>query len=133
MKTRIIKTKFWTDEKVGELEPVSKLLFIYLITSQYIGLCSIFECSDRTISFYTGLNSEKLGAAQEKLENMGRVYFYRSWVWVVNAERHNRYLKSPLNATAYKRDLAEVPEEVMSYFESKGYTSMHSTINSRQK
>ena len=59
-KTRYIKTDFWSDSFIESLDPVEKLLFIYLFTNDRLDLCGIYEITLRKISFETGINEDRV-------------------------------------------------------------------------
>ncbi len=59
-KTRYIKTDFWSDSFIESLDPVEKLLFIYLFTNDRLDLCGIYEITIRKISFETGINEDRV-------------------------------------------------------------------------
>ena len=120
MKTRIIHTKYWEDEKVSSLQRDAKLLFIYLLTNSRINLFGVYELSDRIMCFDTGLNEEELSIAKEELQDTFRVIFYDGWVYVANAEKHSKYTGEK-NETAKARDAELIPDEVANYYDSIGY------------
>lgn len=133
MKTRIFKTKFWTDSKTLEWSLEARYLFVYLITCSSIGLNGIFECSEQMILFETGLSKKKLQVAKEQLAKAGRVYFFNEWIWIVNVERHNNYRNSESNEQAYQREIEFIPSEVKKNFETRGYSTPPSTQKPKYK
>ena len=136
MKTRIIKTKFWTDNDIAEFSKDARYLFLYFLTSPHINLCGTFELSDKRIKFDTGLTTKELTLAKNELqEEWGKVIFHEGWVKIVNAEKHNNYQKSPKTQIAAQRELEDVPLEVTKHLEdiekvdSTIDTTMHSSPN----
>lgn len=126
MKTRIIKTRYWSDSTIHALSKEARYLFIYLLSSPHINLCGIFELPDEYIKLETGITSNELARAKEQLEAKRRVIFREGWVYVLNTDKHNGYRNSPLNEVAYQRELDSVPEEIKRILN----TSMDSTIDS---
>ena len=57
-KERYINTKFWDDSYIVKLDPIEKLLFIYLLTNPLTNICGIYEVSLRRIAFDTGIEEE---------------------------------------------------------------------------
>ena len=78
MKARVVHTKIWDDNWFLSLSRSSRMLFIYLITNQSIGLSGIYELPDSKIIYQTGLNSTEL--EQGKIDLKERVGFYKGWV-----------------------------------------------------
>lgn len=120
MKTRIIHTKFWEDEKVSSLTRNAKLLFIYLLTNSRINLFGVYELSDRVMCFDTGLNKEELLIGKEELQDAFRVIFYDGWIYLANAEKHSKYTGEK-NETAKAKDAKLIPDDVANYYDSIGY------------
>lgn len=120
MKTRIIHTRFWEDEKMVELSREAKLLFLYLFTNSRINLIGIYELADRIIKFETGLNAEELSKAKDELQDLQRVMFHNNWIYVVNAIKHSNYTGEK-NEIAKEKEIQKVPKEVLDYFETEGF------------
>lgn len=112
MKTRIIKTKFWQDSAILQLSPDARYLFVYLISCPYIGLTGYFELPDNYILLETGLTSTVLRKAKEELVACRRVFFCDGWVYISNAEKHNRYFASIKIQKAYREELANIPTPI---------------------
>lgn len=120
MKTRVIRTRFWEDEKVVNLSREAKLLFIYLLTNSRINLIGIFELTDRIIQFETGLKQEEISNAKQELQDSLRVIFYEGWIYVVNAIKHSDY-KGDKNEIAKGKEAVMIPDNVVKYYESIGF------------
>ncbi len=120
MKTRVIHTRFWEDEKVANLSREAKFLFIYLLTNSRINLIGIFELTDRIIQFETGFEEEELTNVKEELCDNQRVIFYNGWIYVVNAMKHSNYTGDK-NDIAKEKEAGIIPKEVANYFESIGF------------
>ena len=116
MDTRIIKTKFWQDEKVQSLTIEAKLLFVYFITCPHIGKTGIFEIADSYILLETGLTKEQLTKAKKELENKKRAFFFGNWVYVVKALKHTRYDIGIKTSVGFKKELENLPKKVVDYY-----------------
>jgi len=130
MKTRIFRTEFWQDSKVLRLSTEAKLLFVYLITSPHIKMTNYVELPDEIIMLETSLTPTRLASSKEELEKSGRVFFANDWVYIPNAEKHNKYRNSDKNIVTYENELNSVPKDILSFFESKVDSSIHSSIDS---
>lgn len=133
MKTRIIQTRFWDDEFVFNASKDAKLLYIYLLTSQYINISGIFQLDERKIAFETGLTPKEFEKAKEEIVSASKVFFFKGWVKVINAEKNNGYKNSPSNITAYERELSLIPQCVLDYFNGTPDSSVDSTVYSNHK
>lgn len=137
MKTRVVHTKFWEDEKVVVLSKEAKLLFIYLLTNSRINLIGIFELTDRIIQFDTGLTEQEILIAKDELQDSLRVIFHEGWIYVVNAIKHSNYTGDK-NEIAKAKEVRIIPEDVASYFETVGFEipyryGIDSSITHKQK
>lgn len=115
MKTRILYTKVWQDELVTELSPTQKLLFIYYLTNDNIGLTGMYELTDRQTAFDTGLTQSQIADGKEKFEKAGKIFFYKNWVYVVNSQRLNGFHGEKLEK-AIKKELNLINVDIASYF-----------------
>jgi len=129
MKTRIIQTGFWKDSNVNQMSIYAQHLFIYLITSEHIGLTGIFELPDAYIKMEAKLTDLQLDNAKEELQRLGRISFYKGWIKVNNAEKHNNYAASPKNEIAFNREFSSIPREILQNLD----TSIGTTIDSNHK
>lgn len=110
MKTRIIHTKIWDDDFFTDLDEHAQYLFFYLITNHRINLCGIYELPNKVILRETKIKPRDLLKAKENLAP--KVLFYKTWVWVLNAQRHGGY-KGEKNDTACEREMSIIPVEVI--------------------
>jgi len=111
MKTRVIHTKIWKDDFIGEINAVEKLVFIYLLTNPQINICGTYELSDREIAFDLGISREELGKAKETLQMAGKFAFTDSWIRVLNIDKYQNY-SGEKNDSAKDKELALIPYDV---------------------
>ena len=57
-KLRSINTHFWDDNYIVELDPIEKLMFLYLITNPLTTIAGAYELPLRRIAFDTGIDRE---------------------------------------------------------------------------
>lgn len=135
MKTRIVHTKVWQDDWFTNLSRSSKILFLYLLTNDQIGLSGKFELTDRRILFDTGLNNQELD--QGKIDLKNKIAFFNGWVWIRNTDKYNKqYTASSKNQVALDRENSFIPDSVREYFDSLSIdypSSMDSTINHKSE
>lgn len=116
-KQRMINTKFWSDSYIVELDPIEKLLFLYLLSNQYTNLIGIYELPLRNMAFDTGIDKEMIKKIFERFTEDKRVYYINNWVVIRNFARHQN--DSPMIITGMKRELEEMPLEVKEKLEGK--------------
>lgn len=119
MKTRITQTRFWDDEVVCNLNLYGQHLYIYLLTSQYINICGAFQLAENKIKFEAKFTDIQFNDAKKQLEDYKRVFFYKGWVWVVNARKNNNYENSENNCIACNEEISKIPIDVLKYFNSR--------------
>jgi hypothetical protein len=130
MKTRIIQTRYWDDEFVADASKNTKLLYIYLLTCQYLNICGVFQLPTKKISYETNISPDELTPSQNELQGARKVLFYRGWVKIVNAQKNNNYTRSPSNQLACTKELQRVPEDVSAYFNRLLDTTVASSADS---
>jgi hypothetical protein len=137
MKTRIIQTRFWDDEFISDCSLYTQHLYIYLLTSQYINICGIFQLPVKKILYETKLTEKQFEIAEQELAQADKVYFFKGWVFVKNAMKNNNYVKSSDNQTACDKELGRVPADVTAFFDSTVRSTGNSTstvpINNKQE
>ena len=136
MKTRILHTRFWQDNFVCSLSKNEKLLFIYLLTNDKIGLTGIYECPDKFIRMELELTEKELNMAKDKFQKSGKFYFDNGWIVTVNVNKYNNYVSSPKVKMAYNKELKNVPEKLKKFaltIQSKEYKDEYVKSNSTYK
>jgi len=124
-KTRMVNTRFWGDGYIAELDPIEKLLFLYLLTNQYTDLCGVYELPVRTIVFETGIEEERVRSILTRFSLEKKVEYVDGWVIVKNFLKHQSK-SSPKVAQGIARSLKELPEDIRSRI---GYAYHMDTIS----
>ncbi len=89
-KNRYINTKFWDDSYVINLDPIEKLLFLYLITNPLTSICGIYEVALRRVAFDTGIDSEMVKKILDRYENDGKMKYENGWLAIRNFIKHQK-------------------------------------------
>lgn len=108
MAQRVLNTNFWTDNWVEELDPIEKLVFIYLITNPLNNLAWAYEISIKRISYETGLEENKIIQILQKFQDAGKIVKYENWIVIVNFIKNQS--KNPKIETGIKRIVSELPK-----------------------
>lgn len=116
MKTRIVYPQMWLDEKFAECKQSTKLLFLYLITNNYLGLSPYTHLNDRQIMFDTGLNSVQLEEGKRELEQLRWVYFKDGWLFHNHTCAYIDYVRNERVEQAKEAEVKQVPLDIAQYF-----------------
>lgn len=117
MKTRIVYPQLWLDEKFAECKQSTKLLFLYLITNNYLGLSIYTHLNDRQILFDTGLNSVQLEEGKKELESIRWVFFKDGWLFHNHKCAYVDYVRNEKVESAKQKEIITVPSELAQYFD----------------
>lgn len=64
---RTVNTKFWRDKKIKGLDPISKLLFLYLFTNDHTHVAGLYYLPTPVIPHESGLSTKEIGKAMKVL------------------------------------------------------------------
>ena len=112
-KKRYITTEFWRDSFIDDLDPIEKLLFLYLICNPATNLCGIYQIPLRIIASDTGIDSRALENIFAKFAEKKRAYYLEGWVILPNAPKHQQVENSKI-VEGIRRELnEEVSKEIL--------------------
>jgi hypothetical protein len=87
-KQRYINTKFWSDTWISDLDPVEKLLFLYLLTNERTNICGIYELPLKIMSVESGIEKEMIERILRRFEKHNKVVYRNGWVKMINFIKH---------------------------------------------
>lgn len=87
-KKRYIDTKLWSDGYVGKLDPVEKLLFLYLVTNERNNVAGIYELPRKYMSVETGIENSMLDNILSRFERDGKITTFEEWIRLTNSDKH---------------------------------------------
>lgn len=106
---RQIHVKMWgQDAWFLDLEPLAKLLFIYLFSNKYASIAGIYELPMKVIVFETGIERVDVETMLTEFRKARKVYYEDGVIWVVNLQKYNRN-PSPKVQTRISKDTAAIP------------------------
>lgn len=105
---RYINTNYWKDSYIVELDPIEKLLFLYLLTNPSTNIAGIYEINVRQIAFDTGIDRDMVAKIIARFVRDGKVYHKRGWVALTNWVKHQSH--SPKVGAGMLRIIDEIPE-----------------------
>lgn len=133
MKTRILYPKnIWFNKKLMSLDIESRLVCLYLISNNNIGLTRTYKQHDLEIRFLFSLTEKKLNLIKEEIQKTELFYFYEEWVFINNDFSYCEYFGRDRVVTAKDKEIANIPTEVKDVFKGlkRGYKP---TINHKPK
>lgn len=110
-KQRYLDTKFWSDSYIEKLDPIEKLLFIYLMTNERTNLAGIYELPIKYMSVETGIERSMLENILSRFEKDNKIVLHDGWVRVVNAIKHQNLSNSKIQL-GIEKILSEVPIKI---------------------
>src|SRR3990167_10309926 len=93
-KQRMINTRFWDDSYISDLDPIEKLMFLYLLTNAQTNISGIYELSIKKIALDTGIDKEMVQKIIGRFTKDKKVFYVKGWVCIKNFIRHQNH-KSP--------------------------------------
>jgi len=115
MKTRIIYTKIWQDSFFTSLSSEEKIAFIYYLTNDQVNIIHFYECPDRKVIFDTGISLTKLLNLKGKLQTNKKIFFYKDYVFLVNAIRYESYTGEK-NEEAKRKTIQLLSSDVLAWY-----------------
>lgn len=123
-KNRYVNTKFWTDPYVLEkLNPLDKLLYLYLMTNPYTDISGVYELPLKIASVELGIDRENLeNVMLPKLEADGKIMYRDGWVAIKNFIKHQKH--NPKVVRGIELGLERAPKELRLFI---GYDNLSHT------
>jgi hypothetical protein len=112
-KNRFINTKFWDDSFIEKLEPLDKLIFLYLLTCTSTTLSGVYEISLKRISFDTKIKETTIRKAFEGFQTVEKIYYFDGWVIIRNFIK-NQNLNDNMRKSVQK-ELGELPDNIAKF------------------
>ena len=108
----MINTKFWSDGWVVNLDPIEKLLFLYLLTNERTNICGIYELPLKFMAIETGIEKEMVEKVLNRFTKDKRIYFIKGWVVIKNFIKHQNQ-GSPKVKIGIEAELVKIPKEIL--------------------
>lgn len=115
-KQRYINTKFWDDNFIIDLDPIEKLLFLYVLTNPLTNISGIYEISLRRISFDTGIDSEMVLKMLSRFENSQKMKYSDGWIALKNFVKHQSL--NPKIEKGIEIEKKRAPEKLVKWVEN---------------
>lgn len=129
-KNRMINTRFWDDSWVVGLDPLEKLLYLYLLTNAATSLTGCYELTLRRIAFDTGLDETAIKNILKRFESDKKVSYVNGWVVIHKYEEHNPFRGQKLDE-AKSREVMLFPNSVLIVYK-KGIDTSNKNKNNNK-
>lgn len=128
MKTAIIKTNFWQEDDIFELNSDTRFFYLCLLTNPQRDITPAFKCSDRLLSAYTGYTVDLINICRNQLIEKGKITYIDGY-YVFNNQDFVQPSKGRDTKVIYERYLKELPQSVLRLINKKstGTTSRTTT------
>lgn len=115
----MINTDLWTDRWVRSINPLDRLLFVYLLSNSHTNICGVYELSDDVMAFEVGLNIKDIHDAF--LPRLApKVYYKDGWVILPKFPKHQN-IQSLDVAKGISREFACAPEHIQNLAKEVGW------------
>lgn len=133
-KQRYINTKFWSDTWISNLDPVEKLLYLYLITNEKTSICGIYELPLKIMAVETGIEKEMIDKILRRFEKDKKVIYKKGWINLTNFIKHQQTSSEKIK-TGIEICLNQVPKDILDtlsipYTYPSNYSNTNSNTNS---
>lgn len=128
-KNRYINTKFWSDNYISNLDPIEKLLFVYLLSNPLTNLSGIYEIQLKQIALDTGIDKEMIEKILTRFEKDNKMAYKNGWLAITNFIKHQKI--NPNVKRGIEENLKKAPEFIMIAFQSlsKAYSYLNLNPN----
>lgn len=118
MKTAIIKTDYWKEDKIFELLPDARYFYLCLLTNPERTTTAAFKCSDRLMAAYTGYNHDIIKLCQKELISKKLIQIVDGY-YVLNEQDFVQANKGKLSTQLYQKDFNSLPLKVQELLQSR--------------
>ena len=98
-----INSDFWIDSYTAELDPIEKVLFVYLLTSPHGNISGIYQIPLRNIATDTGIEKEMVIKILARFQKDGKVLYKDGWVCLKNRIKFNKMDNTSIKKGVEKR------------------------------
>lgn len=112
-KHRQLNTRFWDDNYIVNLDPIEKLLFLYILTNPLTSICGIYEVPLKRIAFDTGIDKDMVEKILSRFANENKVIYKDGWLAIINFLKYQS--SSPTIQTGIENELKNVPNNLIQY------------------
>ena len=105
---RLINTNFWKDIYISNLDPIEKLLFLYLFTNPQTSLAGVYQLNVREVAFDTGIDKDMVAKVLKRFCDDGKMHYEKDWLVLRNFIKHQR--PNPSIKLGIKKAIDDLPK-----------------------
>jgi len=125
---RFVNTKIWADAWIESLDPIEKLVWLYLLTNDYTNMLGIYQVSMKRIIFETGLTKTQIIKALKGFESVRKAfYWFDEWIflpnWIKNQSMNPNMLRSATE------NFKVLPKHLIDKLKENGFEGFESLSN----
>lgn len=110
-KQRIIKDEVWDDEWFYDLDPVEKLMWLFLLTNSRCNIAGVYKLNQKWASRMVGLDVDLFPKILGRFVDEGKIFLYEEWIVIINFTKHQA--ENPSVKQGISRVLEEVPQDIL--------------------
>lgn len=107
-KGRYVKTNFWRDTYIVELDTTQKLLFLYFLTNPATNLSGVYEIDLRLVSLDTGIQQKEIKKMLDKFMADDKMHYENGWLVIKNFIKNQRFNDSMRRGA--EKELLDLPQ-----------------------
>ncbi len=116
-KHKQISSDFWADPFIEDLDPIEKLLYLYLITNERNNLIGVYEITLKRIGNETGIDRDMVAKIIGRFADKDKIHYTDKHIIIVNFWKYTS--KSPTTIEPKHKLLEELPEAVKEFIVSQ--------------
>lgn len=109
-KNRLVNTHFWDDSYITELDPIEKLIFLYLLTNPLTNIAGIFEIKIRKIAFDTGIDKDMIQKIFDRFQKDNKIIYKDGYLIMVN--NYKNQVLNPSVKEGIQRVINNLPNDI---------------------
>lgn len=110
-KQRVIKDEVWDDEWFYDLDPVEKLVWLFLLTNARCNIAGVYKLNQKWGARTTGLDLDIFQKIMARFVRDEKLHMHDEWLVIVNFTKHQA--ENPSVKKGIERVLESVPDEII--------------------
>jgi hypothetical protein len=115
-KYQTLNSEFWSDDYSANLDPIEKLLFIYLLTNSHSNIAGAYQLPIKTMAVETGIDRDMVAKIIGRFVADKKLLFQNGWIAVRNKYKYNN-LENPKIKVGVDFILKSCPSFVIDFIE----------------
>lgn len=116
----MINTRFWDDDYTSNLDPIEKLMFLYLLTNTSTNISGIYEIPIKKIAVETGIDKEMVIKVISRFTKDEKIFYFNGWICIKNFVKHQNQ-RSQTVMKGIENEIMAIPKDIIEKFIGYGY------------